>query len=81
MNVLVDTPVWSLALRRKPHDRDRQKWFLVQRLADLVGKGDAQMIGVGRQDYSRAFARMLNFFACATHYVCMRILTSRPGDH
>lgn len=50
MNVLVDTPVWSLALRRKPLDRSGQDWLLVQILAELVGKGDAQMIGVIRQE-------------------------------
>jgi len=50
MNVLVDTPVWSLALRRKPGDRNRQEWALVQLLADLVGKGQAQMVGVVRQE-------------------------------
>jgi predicted nucleic acid-binding protein len=66
MNVLVDTPVWSLALRRKPHDRNRQEWALVQRLADLVGKGDAQMIGVVRQELlsgireERQFLRLRN---------------------
>lgn len=50
MNVLVDTPVWSLALRRKPPDRNRQEWALVQRLAALVGQGQAQMIGAVRQE-------------------------------
>jgi predicted nucleic acid-binding protein len=50
MNVLVDTPVWSLALRRKPRDRNRKDWFLVQRLAGLVGQGQAQMIGAIRQE-------------------------------
>lgn len=50
MNVLVDTPVWSLALRRKARDRSKQEWTLVQRLAGLVGHGQAQMIGPVRQE-------------------------------
>jgi len=50
MNVIVDTPVWSLALRCKPRDRSRDESELVQRLADLVGRGQAQMIGVVRQE-------------------------------
>jgi len=50
MSVLVDTPVWSLALRRKTQDRSREESLLVQMLADLVGKGHAQMIGVVRQE-------------------------------
>jgi len=50
MNVLVDTPLWSLAFRRKLRDRNRQEGFLVQELTELVGRGDAQMIGVVRQE-------------------------------
>lgn len=50
MNVLVDTPVWSLALRREAPDRNREEWSLVQRLAGLVGQGQAQMIGAVRQE-------------------------------
>ena len=50
MNVLVDTPVWSLAFRRKPVTRSGQEWLLVQVLSELVGKGHAQMIGVIRQE-------------------------------
>lgn len=50
MNVLVDTPVWSLALRRRPSNQSRQEWSLVQALAELVGKGQAKMIGVVRQE-------------------------------
>lgn len=50
MNVLVDTPVWSLALRRKAQNRSKQEWALVQRLAGLVGHGQAQMIGAVRQE-------------------------------
>jgi predicted nucleic acid-binding protein len=50
MNVVVDTPVWSLALRRRPRDRSPQEWVLVQLLAGLVGKGQAQMMGAIRQE-------------------------------
>ena len=42
MMVLVDTPVWSLALRRKPeylNPRDRQ---LTETLAELVREGRVQ---------------------------------------
>lgn len=50
MNVLVDTPVWSLALRRKPVNRSRQEGSLVRALAELIGKGQAKMVGVVRQE-------------------------------
>jgi predicted nucleic acid-binding protein len=50
MSVLVDTPLWSLAFRRKPIARSSQEWFLVQALSELVGKGQAQIIGFVRQE-------------------------------
>jgi predicted nucleic acid-binding protein len=50
MMVLVDTPVWSLALRRKPADLNRRERALTEALAELVREGRAQMIGVIRQE-------------------------------
>lgn len=50
MNVLVDTPVWSLALRRKPADLSRSEQALTRSLADLIRDGRAQILGVIRQE-------------------------------
>jgi predicted nucleic acid-binding protein len=50
MIVLVDTPVWSLALRRKPNDRSAKEQTLTRTLAELIREGRAQMIGVVRQE-------------------------------
>jgi len=50
MTVLVDTPVWSLALRRKPGDLSKREQRLIQGLAELVRDGRAQIIGVIRQE-------------------------------
>jgi len=50
MTVLVDTPVWSLALRRKPQDLSRHEQALTQALADLIHDGRAQIMGVIRQE-------------------------------
>ena len=50
MSVLVDTPVWSVALRRRPVARSGQELFLVQALSELVGKGEAQILGFVRQE-------------------------------
>lgn len=50
MSVLVDTPVWSVAFRRKPLSRSDQESFLVQALSELVGKGQAQILGLVRQE-------------------------------
>ena len=50
MNVLVDTPVWSLALRRKPADLSRREQAMTRTLSDLIRDGRAQMMGVIRQE-------------------------------
>lgn len=50
MKVLVDTPVWSLALRRKTSDLSAREVFLTQALAELIRDGRAQLTGVVRQE-------------------------------
>jgi predicted nucleic acid-binding protein len=50
MNVLVDTSVWSIALRRRPRDLDSRERLLVQELAELVRDGRAGIIGLIRQE-------------------------------
>jgi predicted nucleic acid-binding protein len=50
MNVLVDTSVWSLALRRKARDLSGRESLLVQELAELVRDGRARIIGLIRQE-------------------------------
>jgi predicted nucleic acid-binding protein len=48
--VLVDTPVWSLALRRKADDLSAPERALSGTLAQLVREGRAQIAGVVRQE-------------------------------
>ena len=50
MLVLVDTPVWSLALRRKAADLSAREAKLTQALAELIRDGRAQLVGVVRQE-------------------------------
>lgn len=50
MNLLVDTPVWSLALRRKPADLSPREERITQALAEAIRDGRAQLIGVVRQE-------------------------------
>lgn len=50
MNVLVDTPVWSLALRRKPEHLNPRERQLVEALAELVREGRVQLLGPVRQE-------------------------------
>ena len=50
MNALVDTSVWSLALRRKPADLTSAEQSVVGELRDLTGEGRARIIGLIRQE-------------------------------
>jgi predicted nucleic acid-binding protein len=48
--VLVDTPVWSLALRRKPEHLSGAQLDLTDILAELIREGRVQMLGPIRQE-------------------------------
>ena len=50
MNVLVDTPVWSLALRRKAGDLSARERLVTGALAELIRDGRVQMMGAIRQE-------------------------------
>jgi predicted nucleic acid-binding protein len=50
MMVLVDTPVWSLALRRRPEHLGDQEQQLTQALAELIREGRVQILGPIRQE-------------------------------
>jgi hypothetical protein len=50
MKVLIDTPIWSLALRRKPRDLNSQEQHLIQALQELIQEGRAQLMGPIRQE-------------------------------
>jgi hypothetical protein len=48
MDVLVDTPVWSLAFRRKKNSEAEKKF--VGELVNIIERGDAVMVGPVRQE-------------------------------
>ncbi len=48
MRVLVDTTIWSLALRRKGRGRDEQA--LVDQLTELINEARAVLVGPVRQE-------------------------------
>ena len=50
MNVLVDTSVWSLALRRKARDLSQAEAAVVKELGQLIREGRAKIIGLVRQE-------------------------------
>lgn len=48
--VLVDTPVWSLALRRRPENLSPREHQLTQALEELIREGRVQLLGPIRQE-------------------------------
>jgi predicted nucleic acid-binding protein len=50
MMVLADTPVWSLALRRRPAQLSGPQPALANALAELIREGRAQLVGPIRQE-------------------------------
>ncbi len=50
MNTLVDTSVWSLALRRHPKDLTAAEQSVVSELTELIREGRARIIGLIRQE-------------------------------
>ena len=50
MSVLVDTSIWSLAVRRRPSDLDPHEKALVREWSELVKAGQAGLIGPVRQE-------------------------------
>lgn len=50
MNVLVDTSVWSLALRRSSHQLNPSEKAHVAELAELINEGRVMIIGLVRQE-------------------------------
>ena len=59
--VLVDTPVWSLALRRKGNKRSPKEEKFSDALRDLIREGRAQMIGSIRQELLSAIREEQQF--------------------
>ena len=50
MMLLVDTPVWSLALRRRPEHLSGSQEGLANALAELIREGRAELVGPIRQE-------------------------------
>lgn len=50
MTVLVDTTVWSLALRRRRGQLNPHEQYIVDQWADLIRNGQAALVGPIRQE-------------------------------
>lgn len=74
MNVLVDTSVWSLALRRRAKDLNPAERAAVAELTNLVKEGRARIIGLLRQE-------LLSGIKAASQYEKLRtVLRSFPDE-
>ncbi|HET9402355.1 MAG TPA: PIN domain-containing protein [Candidatus Acidoferrales bacterium] len=61
MDVLVDTSIWSLALRRRPGALSDAEQLQASELAELVRGGRARIIGVVRQELLSGIASRVQF--------------------
>jgi predicted nucleic acid-binding protein len=74
VNVLVDTSVWSLALRRKAQDLSAEEKAAVAELTELIQEGRARIIGLVRQE-------LLSGIKTSAQYEKLRgILRSFPDE-
>ena len=77
MNTLVDTSVWSLALRRQPKGLTAAEQSIVGELTDLTREGRVRIIGLIRQE-------LLSGIRTAAQYeklrVALRAFPDEPID-
>jgi predicted nucleic acid-binding protein len=81
VTVLVDTTIWSLALRRRSHQLSPEEKSLVENWGGLVTSGRAALTdsirqeilsGIRSEEVFEALHEKLSFFRC---------LETLPGDH
>lgn len=73
MNVLVDTSVWSLALRRRAKDLNPAERAAVAELTNLIKEGRARIIGLVRQE-------LLSGIKAASQYEKLRTVLRSFSD-
>jgi len=78
MKVIVDTSVWSLALRKKEIKKDDPN---VRELIELIKEGRVQMIGPIRQELLSGIKSGSQFKKLRTNLSYFRDLTIRTRDY
>jgi predicted nucleic acid-binding protein len=81
VNVLVDTPVWSLALRRRSHDLNPKEKSLVEAWIELVRDGRIAMIGPVRQEILSGIHQARRFEKLRTRLAAFPDLPILTADH
>ena len=81
MIVLVDTTIWSLALRRRPKDLSEQEQALVVEWTRLVRSGHAVLMGPSRQEILSGLREPTTFDALREILGDFRYLEVLPTDY
>lgn len=81
MEVLVDTTIWSLALRRRPIDLMPRDLALVEEWRRLVLSGDALLVGPIRQEVLSGIREPTTFALLRERLNDFRHLAVVPGDY
>jgi predicted nucleic acid-binding protein len=81
VTVLVDTTIWSLALRRRAHQLSPVEARLVEEWANLVTSGRAVLVGPVHQEVLSGIRSSEDFEALNEKLSAFHYLESRPGDH
>ena len=81
MNVLVDTSVWSLALRRKSQGLGASEKLLVQELSEIIQEGRAQIIGLVRQELLSGIKTAEQYETLRLHLRSFRDEVVTTSDH
>jgi len=81
VTVLVDTTIWSLALRRRAHQLSPEEKRLVDAWAGLVSSGRAVLTGPVRQEVLSGIRREEVFETLREKLGSFRYLEILPGDY
>jgi predicted nucleic acid-binding protein len=87
MKVLVDTTIWSIALRRRPAGRNPAEARLVKAWEELVGDGLIVLLGLIRQEIlsgiadRRQFERLRDAMAAFPDEVVLTADHVRAAEH
>jgi len=81
VTVLVDTTIWSLALRRRAHQLSPEERKLVEEWADLVTSGRAVLTGPVRQEVLSGIRSNEVFEALHEKLSSFRYLENLAGDY
>lgn len=81
MTVLVDTTIWSLALRRRAHQLSLTEKRLVESWADLVTSGRAALSGPVCQEVLSGIRSKEVFETLHEKLSSFRYLETLPGDY